>query len=119
MGRVIHIRLRGLDAAELGALRSRFDELAGERDWRGDRPWLADAASTDLFGQLFFDEARRHAAREQPEAGPLSAARVRRPNRAETDAPALPLILRAPREPFAAPLQLRAPHNPLTQLRHH
>ncbi len=118
MGRVIHIRLRGLDAAELGALRSRFDELAGERDWRGDRPWLADAASTDLFGQLFFDEARRHAAREQPEAGPLSAAGFVRLNRDETDALALLFILRDLSERFEAHVQLRDPDNPIAKLRH-
>lgn len=61
MGRVIHVRVHGLDPADRESLRERFEDLADTRDWRGDRPWLADAASSDLFESLFFEDAARAA----------------------------------------------------------
>lgn len=118
MGRVIHIRIHGLEPTQHEALRHRFDDLAATRDWRGDRPWLADAQTTDLFQSLFFDDARRGAVREAAELGPLSAAGFVRLNGDETDALALLFILRDLSERHDAHLQLRDPDNPIAKLRH-
>jgi hypothetical protein len=118
MGRVLHLRIHGLPATQQDALRARFEELAATRDWRGDRPWLADSQSADLFGSLFFDNARRAAEREAPELGPLSAAGFVRLKGDETDALALLFILRDLSERFDAHLQLRDPDNPIAKLRH-
>jgi hypothetical protein len=118
MGRVIHIRIHGLPATQHDALRSRFDEMAAAREWRGDRPWLADRHSRDLFGSLFFDDAGRAGERESPELGPLSAAGFVRLAGDETDALALLFILRDLSERFEAHLQLRDPDNPIAKLRH-
>jgi hypothetical protein len=112
------MRIHGLAATQQEALRARFEELAGTREWRGDRPWLADAQTTDLFGSLFFDDARRVAGQEAPELGPLSAAGFVRLNGDETDALALLFILRDLSERFDAHLQLRDPDNPIAKLRH-
>jgi hypothetical protein len=118
MGRVIHLRIHGLDPSQRDGLRGRFDELAATREWRGDRPWLADAQSTDLFASLFFDDARRAAASDHPELGQLSAAGFVRLKGDETDALALLFILRDLSERFDAHLQLRDPDNPIAKLRH-
>jgi hypothetical protein len=118
MGRVLHIRIHGLDPADREALQARFAELAATRDWRGDRPWLADANTRDFFQSLFFDDARTAAAAEAPELGPLSAAAFVRLNRDETDALALLFILRDLSERFGALVQLRDPDNPIAKLRH-
>src|SRR5205085_1005205 len=99
-------------------LMARFDELAATRDWRGDRPWLADGGSTDLFQSLFFDDARAAAEREAPELGELSAAGFVRLNRDETDALALLFILRDLSERFRVQVQLRDHDNPIAKLRH-
>ncbi|HXA30210.1 MAG TPA: hypothetical protein VN193_15850 [Candidatus Angelobacter sp.] len=116
MGRVLHLRIHGLDPADREATLARFDELAATRDWRGDRPWLAHAGSTDLFGQLYFDGARRAA--EGDAAGPLDAAGFVRLNRDETDALALLFILRDLSEHSGAAVLLRDPDNPIAKLRH-
>jgi hypothetical protein len=118
MGRVLHVRIHGLDPSDREGLQGRFEELAATRDWRGDRPWLADAATSDLFRSLFFDDACRAAAHEAPEAGPLSAAAFVRLNRDETDALALLFILRDLSERFGVLIQLRDPDNPIAKLRH-
>lgn len=118
MGRVIQVRIHGLDPADREAMRTRFEELAATRDWRGDRPWLADAATADLFQLLFFDDVRTAAEREAPEDGPLSAAGFVRLNRDETDALALVFILRDLSERFGARVQIRDPDNPIAKLRH-
>ena len=118
MGRVIHIRIHGLAAAQHEALLARFEALAATREWRGDQPWLADRQSTDLFRSLFFDDARRAATRERPELGPLSAAGFVRLNRDETDALALLFIVRDLSERHDAHLLLVDPDNPIAKLRH-
>lgn len=118
MGRVIHIRIHGLEPTQHEALRRRFDDLAATRDWRGDRPWLADAQTADLFESLFFDDARRAAERDAAELGPLSAAGFVRLKGDETDALALLFILRDLSERHDAHLQLRDPDNPIAKLRH-
>jgi len=118
MGRVLHIRIHGLDAADREPLLARFAGLAATRDWRGDKPWLADAGSADLFAQLYFAGAREAAQREQPGAGELSAAGFVRLNRDETDALALLFILRDLSERFGSLVQLRDPDNPIAKLRH-
>jgi hypothetical protein len=118
MGRVLHVRIHGLDPAAREPMLARFEELAATRDWRGDRPWLADGTTRDLFGQLFFDDARTAVEREAPEAGPLSAAGFVRLNRDETDALALLFILRDLSERFGAQVHLRDPDNPIAKLRH-
>lgn len=117
MGRVIHIRIHGLDPSQQEPLHTRFEELADTRDWRGDRPWLADAQSADLFHSLFFDDARRVAALESPGLPPLSAAGFVRLHGDETDALALLFILRDLSERHDAHLQLRDPDNPIAKLR--
>ena len=118
MGRVLHVRIHGLAATQHEALCERFDDLAASRDWRGDRPWLADRQSSDLFASLFFDDARRAAGLETPELGRLSAAGFMRLNGDETDALALLFILRDLSERHEAHIQLRDPDNPIAKLRH-
>ncbi|HEV7680471.1 MAG TPA: hypothetical protein VGQ42_18065 [Candidatus Dormibacteraeota bacterium] len=118
MGRVIHVRIHGLDPDRHEALQEGFEELAATRDWRGDRPWLADAATSDLFQSLFFADAAAAAERDAPEAGPLSAAGFVRLNRDETDALALLFILRDLSERLAARVLIRDADNPIAKLRH-
>ena len=118
MGRVIHLRIHGLPPAQHEALRGRFDELSAAREWRGDRPWLADSQSSELFASLYFDDVRRASALESPELPRLSAAGFVRLKGDETDALALLFILRDLSERFDAHLQLRDPDNPIAKLRH-
>ena len=74
MARVIHVRLYGIAAEERDALHERFADLVGCREWRDQLPWLADAYSADLFGQLFFEQVIAEDIREHPEGSDLSAA---------------------------------------------
>ena len=117
MGRVIHVRIHGLPPHQHQALGARFEELVSTREWRGDRPWLADAGSRDLFASLFFDDARRAAEQEAPEEGELSAAGFVRLHRDETDALALLFILREVSERFGVRVRLSDPDNPIAKLR--
>jgi len=117
MGRVIHIRLHGLDPSERGALKSRFLQLAGSREWRDQPPWLADANSSSLFEQLYFAQAVKHDSRERSEAGALSAAGFVRVAGDETDALAVVFMLRDLSERFAVRAVIRDPDNPIAKLR--
>ena len=120
MGRVIHIRIHGLHPAHREPLLQRFEELAATRDWRGDRPWLADASTPDLFQQLFFQDqtAAAEGDTDAQDSATLSAAGFVRLNRDETDALALLFILRDLSERFGAHVELRDPDNPIAKLRH-
>ncbi|MBV8194709.1 MAG: hypothetical protein JOY80_04200 [Candidatus Dormibacteraeota bacterium] len=115
MGRVIHVRLLGLDPDDRAQLRARFDHIAGSRDWRDQRPWLADSASTDLFEQLYYAEAVEH--EEQPRGQRLSAATFLRVAGDETDALALIFMFRDLSERFCVDAVIRDPDNPIAKLR--
>ena len=117
MGRVIHVRLHGLEATEREAVRARFTELAQSRDWRDETPWLADADSPDLFPQLYFADQRSASALVDPESGPLSAATFVRVLGDETDALALLFIFRDLSERFGLRVILADPDNPIAKLR--
>ena len=117
MARVIHVRVRGLAAADRDALQARFAELAAGRDWRDQPPWLADAASAELFSQLYFAEAAEAEQRERPELSPLSAATFVRVAGDETDALALVFMLRDLSERFGVRVSVRDPDNPIAKLR--
>lgn len=117
MARVIHVRLYGVTLNEREALQDRFAELIGSRGWRDQLPWLADAHSSDLFGQLFFEQARMAEARDHPELGDLSAGGFIRVAGDETDALALVFVLRDLSERFSCRVGIRDPDNPIAKLR--
>lgn len=117
MARVIQVRVHGLAAADRAAMHLRFADLAASREWRDQTPWLADAGSSDLFGQLFFDHVAAVEAREHPELRPLSAASFLRVAGDETDALALVFMLRDLSERFGLRVTVRDPDNPIAKLR--
>jgi hypothetical protein len=117
MARVIHVRLYGIAAEQRDALHERFTELVGCRDWRDQLPWLADAYSTDLFGQLFFEQVIAEDIREHPEGSDLSAAAFIHVAGDETDALALVFVLRDLSERFSCRIGIRDPDNPIAKLR--
>ena len=117
MGRVIHVRLHGLDPADRDSLQQRFTDLATSRDWRDEPPWLADSLSRDLFPQLYFDGARVQADREATGLPALSAATFVRIVGDETDALALMFMLRELSEKFGVICVIRDPDNPIAKLR--
>ena len=117
MARVIHVRLRGVAARDRDALHDRFTELISSREWRDQLPWLADAGSSDLFGQLFFEQALATELRDHPEGSDLSAAGFIRVAGDETDALALVFVLRDLSERFSCRVDIRDPDNPIAKLR--
>ena len=117
MGRVIHLRLYGLPESALEALHDRLAELAASRDWRSDRPWLADPQTATLFEMEFFRHAADAAAREDAARLPLSAAGFVRLGADETDALAVLFIARDLSERFGAAVTVRDPDNPIAKLR--
>ena len=116
MGRVIHVRLYGLEPDDHGSLHARFQHLAASRDWRDQRPWLADARSTALFEQLYFADAAEHDTDGVPDRS-LAAATFLRIAGDETDALALLFMLRDLSERFAIDAVVRDPDNPIAKLR--
>jgi hypothetical protein len=117
MGRVIHVRVRGLGPRRRDAAQDRFAELVGGRDWRDARPWLADARTPDLFAQLFFADQKTVSSLQKPAADPLSAATFVRILGDETDALAVLFVFRDLSERFALGVELRDPDNPIAKLR--
>jgi hypothetical protein len=117
MGRVIHVRVRGLTAADREAFHDHLGRLAEVREWRGDVPWLADTASRDLFSMEFFRHAALAAEAEAPGEGPLSAAGFVRMRGDETDALALLFVFRDLSERFGTTIAIRDPGNPIAKLR--
>jgi hypothetical protein len=117
MGRVIHVRVRGLDPSRRDAAQARFSDLARSRTWRDGDPWLADDRSPDLFPQLFFDDQRAATSRQEPGSEPLSAATFLRVLGDETDALAVLFIFRDLSERFGLQVELRDPDNPIAKLR--
>jgi hypothetical protein len=117
MGRVIHVRVRGLDPSRRDAAQARFEELVRRREWRDGHPWLADDRSAGLFPQLFFDDQKTAIARQEPVAAPLSAATFIRVLGDETDALAVLFVFRDLSERFGLSVELRDPDNPIAKLR--
>ena len=117
MSRVIHVRVRGVAPDDRDPLQDRFTTLIGSREWRDQLPWLADARSADLFGQLFFEQALAGEEREHPEQPELSAAGFIRVAGDETDALALVFVLRDLSERFSCRVSIRDPDNPIAKLR--
>jgi len=117
MGRVIHVRVRGLDPLRRDAAQERFAELVRRRDWRDGHPWLADARSSGLLAQLFFADQKTASSQEEPAAGPLAAATFVRVLGDETDALAVLFVFRDLSERFALAVALRDPDNPIAKLR--
>lgn len=115
MGRVVHLRLYGLNPASREWLHARFHQLADGREWRAQRPWLADAHSAGLFEQLYFQDAASH--ETESRRGRLSAAAFMRVAGDETDALALVFMLRDLSERFATDVVIRDPDNPIAKLR--
>jgi len=95
----------------------RFTELVRRREWRDGHPWLADAHSPDLLPQLFFDDQRAASSRQEPEAGPLSAATFIRVLGDETDALAVLFIFRDLSERYDLWVEMRDLDNPIAKLR--
>jgi len=117
MGRVIHVRVRGLDPSRRDAVQARFQELSRRRAWRDGDPWLADDRSSDLFLQLFLDGQRTESASREPGAPPLSAATFVRVLGDETDALAVLFLARDLSERFGLRVEVRDPDNPIAKLR--
>jgi hypothetical protein len=117
MARVIHVRVRGVAADDRDRLQTRFTELISGREWRDQLPWLADSGSTDLFGQLFYDQALTADRSEDLQRSDLSAAGFIRVAGDETDALALVFVLRDLSERFSCRVGIRDPDNPIAKLR--
>ncbi|MFZ0180957.1 MAG: hypothetical protein WB808_09060 [Candidatus Dormiibacterota bacterium] len=117
MARVIHVRVRGVAADHRDRLQDRFSELITTREWRDQLPWLADAGSTGLFEQLFFEQALAADLRDEPHTADLSAAGFIRIAGDETDALALIFVLRDLSERFSCRVGIRDPDNPIAKLR--
>src|SRR5215471_11925771 len=119
MGRVVHTRLYGLHPSSREWLHARFHQLAAARDWRDQRPWLADSHSAGLFEQLYFQDAVRREALDESGSGRrrLSAAGFMRVAGDETDALALVFMMRDLSERFATDAVIRDPDNPIAKLR--
>jgi len=117
MARVIHVRLHGVAPEQREALQARFTELTGSREWRDQLPWLADAGSPDLFGQLFFQAALAADSDDHRDRDDLSAAGFIRVAGDETDALALAFVLRDISEHFSCRVAIRDPDNPIAKLR--
>ena len=117
MARVIHVRLHGVAAEDRDALHERFTELVTCREWRDQVPWLADAYTTDLFGQLFFEQVIAADIREHPEGSDLAAAAFIHVAGDETDALALVFVFRDLSERFSCRVVVRDPDNPIAKLR--
>ena len=73
--------------------------------------------STDLFAQLFFDQAVAADLRDDPQGTDLSAAGFIRVAGDETDALALVFVLRDLSERFTCRVDIRDPDNPIAKLR--
>jgi len=116
MGRVIHVRLYGLEPDHRDALHGRFEDVAASRDWRDQRPWLADARSSELFEQLYFADVAANDSDGVADRS-LSAATFLRIAGDETDALALLFMLRDISERFAIDAVVRDPDNPIAKLR--
>ena len=116
MGRVVHARLYGLNPASRDWLHARFHALAEGREWRDQRPWLADSLSIGLFEQLYFADAAAHDA-DHPQGTRLSAAGFLRVAGDETDALALVFMMRDLSERFTIDAVIRDPENPIAKLR--
>jgi hypothetical protein len=120
MARVLHVRIHGLDQHQRAALHARLAEFASGREWRGDRPWLADHSSSGLFEMEYFRHAQRadletnDAATDRP---PLSAAGFLRTGGDETDALAYVFGMRDLSERFDLTAIVRDPDNPIAKLR--
>jgi len=117
MGRVIHVRIYGLTPSNQEAVQLHFDALVRAREWRDERPWLANSRSRGLFAQLYFGLSDAAAAVEWPAGRPPSAATFVRLRGDETDALALLFILRDLGERFGGLIALRDPDNPIAKLR--
>lgn len=117
MGRVIHLRLHGLADEARDPLQERLAELTASRDWRSDRPWLADEQTRTLFEMEFFRHAALAAEAEATERPRLSAAGFVRLGRDETDALAVLFIARDLSERFGVAVTVRDPDNPIAKLR--
>ena len=117
MGRVVHLRLHGLEASQRDALHERFTELSTSRDWRGDVPWLADATSRTLFEMEYFRHAAESEARDNHDLPPLAAAGFVWLRGDETDALALLFVARDLSERFGVVAAVRDPDNPIAKLR--
>lgn len=117
MGRVLHLRVHGLDPSRTDELRIRFDALVATREWRSDRPWLADPRSRGLFEAAFFRSAALADTWESPDLPFLSAAGFVRLCGDETDALALLFVARELSESFDTWVSVRDPDNPIAKLR--
>ena len=115
MGRVVHTRLYGLHPSSREWLHARFHRLVASRDWRDQRPWLADSHSAGLFEQLYYQDAASHEAEHGRQR--LSAAGFMRVAGDETDALALVFMMRELSERFAIDAVIRDPDNPIAKLR--
>jgi hypothetical protein len=117
MGRVLHLRVHGLDPSDRKQLKSRLAELTAMRDWRSDVPWLADARSPGLFEMEYFRHAVEATRTEFPQLGTLSAAGFVRMRGDETDALAVLFAARELSEEFNLQILVRDPDNPIAKLR--
>jgi hypothetical protein len=117
MARVVHVRVHGIEASDREALHARLDELSARREWRADKPWLADAGSRGLFEMEYFRHAAESEDTEAPDSPPLCAAGFLRIGRDETDALALLFSLRDLSERFHAHIVVRDPDNPIAKMR--
>jgi hypothetical protein len=108
---VIHYRLRRIPEDRLERLEQQFVQLAAERPWRGDAPWIATPRSTGLFESEYLRHARL------AEGADISAAGFVKMAGDETDALILALFLRDLSAEYGIRCSMRDEDNPIAKLR--
>lgn len=111
MRRVLHYRLRRIPEDRLERLEQQFAELAAERPWRGQAPWIATSRSTGIFESEYLRHLRL------AEGADISAAGFLKMGGDETDALILALFLRDLSAEYGVRATMRDEDNPLAKLR--
>ena len=112
MARVLHHRVHGLPGDRLERLHQQFEQLASERSWRGDQPWVATDRSTGLFEMEYLSHVR------EADGARVTAAGFLRTGGDETDALVLMLFLRDLSAEYGVRVVWRDEDNPLAKLRY-
>lgn len=111
MPRVAHYRCFGAAPDLLPVLHEAFEDLAGAREWRGERPFLASDRSLDLLGMEYVRLQR------QAEGESLSAAGYIKLEGDEIDFLVLAIFIRDLSATHGLRCSLRDDGHPLAKLR--
>lgn len=111
MRRVLHYRLRRVPEDRLERLEAQFAEMAEQRPWRGDKPWIATSRSSGLFESEYLRHLRL------AEGADVSGGGFLKLGGDETDALILALFLRDLSAEYGVAASIRDEDNPIAKLR--